>query len=151
MSKATLLVLAAAFSLLTACGGSSTVGTSDGSDGSYSAASPSAASPSAASPNAAPSGITPDVVIGRWRGTGNPTACPLAELIIAHDSFVSAPYASVPGGRTAKFPVLGIAMQGDSGNEVSVMTNDHPDVYRVIDKNDIQLETPWGGCPYVRE
>jgi hypothetical protein len=89
--------------------------------------------------------LSPDLILGKWRGTGDPKDCPLTELSFTRDT-----YAFVSNGAGYKAHVLGYALQAGNRNEISVTTG-HIDTYKMIGSNDMQLETAYGPCAYTRE
>jgi len=91
------------------------------------------------------SAVSPNLILGKWRGTDNPTNCPQTELAVTPNVFTS-----VQDGVAHQSRILGIGPQGKSGNEINVTTGQE-NIFLVTDANHIALEGVFHLCPYVRE
>jgi len=92
----------------------------------------------------ASSGASPDMILGTWHGTSNAKMCPETKL-----TFTRKLYTYVQEGKPYTLTVLGIAMHGNSGKEVVVMTNQE-DVYEFSDHNHMAITNPLARCAYTR-
>ena len=87
-----------------------------------------------------------DLLIGKWRGTGDVTQCPQTELIFTRNTF-----RSIQAGKAYDYEVLGMDLQPDGKSVQITKMPGGVDPYWIIDNNHVQLQTPYAQCPYERE
>ena len=90
--------------------------------------------------------VSPNILIGKWRGTGDVNNCPETELIVTHNAFTA-----MQNGVAYHSTVLGIDAQSDGKSVNITRMPGGVDPYTVIDNNHILLQTPFTQCPYTRE